>query len=102
VLVVYNTKEGVLPQIEQEARARDEELTDETIEETELTLHKETTMNALNVLYRDTTAAAAAIVITLVVSLSFVQSTAKAPAWHTVETAAVTTVQAPKLEIAAS
>jgi hypothetical protein len=33
-------------------------------------------MNALNILYRDVTCAAAAIVITLVMGLSFVQSTA--------------------------
>jgi hypothetical protein len=46
-------------------------------------------MTALNVLYRDATAAAAALVITLVVSLSFVQSTATAPSWHQVTTAAV-------------
>jgi hypothetical protein len=39
-------------------------------------------MTALNVLYRDATAAAAAVVITFVMSLSFVQSTATAPAWH--------------------
>jgi hypothetical protein len=50
-------------------------------------------MTALNVLYRDATAAAAAIVITLVVSMSFVQSTAQAPAWHTVTTAAVQSLQ---------
>jgi hypothetical protein len=39
-------------------------------------------MTALNVLYRDATAAAAAVVITFVMSLSFVQSTATAPAWQ--------------------
>ena len=36
-------------------------------------------MNALNVLYRDVTCAAAAIVITAVLGLSFVQSTAITP-----------------------
>ena len=36
-------------------------------------------MNALNVLYRDVTCAAAAIVITAVLGLSFVQSTAVSP-----------------------
>jgi hypothetical protein len=46
-------------------------------------------MTALNTLYRDTTAAAAALVITFVVSLSFVQSTATAPSWHAVTAAAV-------------
>jgi hypothetical protein len=55
------------------------------------------TMNALNVLYRDATAAAAAVVITLVVSLSFVQSTATAPAWHKATvTAAVQSVDSRK------
>jgi len=39
-------------------------------------------MTALNVLYRDATAAAAAVVITFVLSLSFVHSTATAPTWH--------------------
>jgi hypothetical protein len=39
-------------------------------------------MTALNVLYRDATAAAAAVVITFVMTLSFVQSTATAPTWH--------------------
>jgi hypothetical protein len=36
-------------------------------------------MNALNVLYRDVTCAAAAALITVVLGLSFVQSTAVAP-----------------------
>ena len=36
-------------------------------------------MNTLNVLYRDTTCAAGALVITFVMGLSFVQSTAVAP-----------------------
>ena len=37
-------------------------------------------MNTLNVLYRDTTCAAGALVITFLMGLSFVQSTAVAPA----------------------
>ena len=54
-------------------------------------------MTALNVLYRDATAAAAAILITLVASLSFVQSTATAPGWHhTVTTASVQTLDTRK------
>lgn len=36
-------------------------------------------MNTLNVLYRDTTCAAGALVITFLMGLSFVQSTAAAP-----------------------
>ncbi len=36
-------------------------------------------MNALNVLYRDVSCAAAAVLITTVLGLSFVQSTAVAP-----------------------
>jgi hypothetical protein len=36
-------------------------------------------MNTLNVLYRDTTCAAGALVITFLMGLSFVQSTAVAP-----------------------
>jgi hypothetical protein len=46
-------------------------------------------MNALNVLYRDLSCAAAAIVITAVLGLSFVQSTAVAPGTRT---AAIPTV----------
>jgi hypothetical protein len=56
-----------------------------------------TTLNN-NVLFRDATAAAAAIVITLVASMSFVQSTALAPAWRAAPVAAVQTAEAPKLE----
>jgi hypothetical protein len=55
-------------------------------------------MTALNVLYRDVTAAVAALVITMIVSLSFVQSTATAPAWRADVTAAVHSVEAPKLQ----
>jgi len=53
-------------------------------------------MTALNVLYRDATAAAAAVVITFVMSLSFVQSTAKAPAFHGVTTASVQSIDSRK------
>ena len=53
-------------------------------------------MTALNVLYRDATAAAAAVVITFVMSLSLVQSTATAPTWHSVNTAAVQSVDSRK------
>jgi len=54
-------------------------------------------MTALNVLYRDMTAAAAAIVITLMVSVSFVQSTATAPSWQVAQIAAAHTAEAAKL-----
>jgi hypothetical protein len=40
---------------------------------------KEMTMNALNALYRDATCGAGAIVITLVLAMSFLQSTALRP-----------------------
>jgi len=50
-------------------------------------------MNAFaSVLYRDVTCAAAAVLISLVVSLSFVQSTSVAPGAQT----AVTTAMAPQ------
>jgi hypothetical protein len=42
-------------------------------------LLKEKTMNALNALYRDVACGAAAIVITLLLGMSFVESTAGAP-----------------------
>jgi hypothetical protein len=53
-------------------------------------------MTALNVLYRDATAAAAAVVITFVMSLSFVHSTATAPAWHSVTTSSLQSVDSRK------
>lgn len=53
-------------------------------------------MTALNVLYRDATAAAAAVVITFVMSLSFVQSTATAPSWHKATIAAVQSLDSRK------
>jgi hypothetical protein len=53
-------------------------------------------MTALNVLYRDATAAAAAVVITFVMSLSFVQSTAKAPAFHGAATVSVQSIDSRK------
>ena len=42
--------------------------------------------NFLNALYRDLTCAAAAVAITLIVSASFVESTAVAPGMHAVAT----------------
>lgn len=53
-------------------------------------------MTALNILYRDATAAAAAVVITFAMSLSFVQSTATAPGWHNATIAAVQSLDSRK------
>jgi hypothetical protein len=55
-----------------------------------------------NVLFRDATAAAAAIVITIVASMSFVQSTAQAPAWRATAAVAMQTAETPKLETVVS
>jgi hypothetical protein len=52
-------------------------------------------MNALNVLYRDVTCAAAAIVITAVLGLSFVQSTAVTPGQRAASMATVSLQTAP-------
>jgi hypothetical protein len=52
-------------------------------------------MNALNVLYRDVTCAAAAALITVVLGLSFVQSTAVAPGERTASTPTVSLQVAP-------
>jgi hypothetical protein len=48
------------------------------------------TMNAFNALYRDLTCGAAAIVITLVLGLSFVNSTAGTPGMRAIAIPAVT------------
>lgn len=52
-------------------------------------------MNALNVLYRDVSCAAAAIVITAVLGLSFVQSTAVTPGARAAAIATVSLQMAP-------
>jgi hypothetical protein len=52
-------------------------------------------MNALNVLYRDVSCGAAAIVITAVLGLSFVQSTAVAPGTRTAAIRTVSLQMAP-------
>jgi len=52
-------------------------------------------MNALNVIYRDLTCGAASLAITVVLGLSFVQSTAVAPGGHATSTPIVSLQMAP-------
>jgi hypothetical protein len=78
VLVEYNTKEGSLSKQAPEARA------EARTESTRNRIAKEITMNTFaSVLYRDLTCAAAAVLISVIVGMSFVQSTATAPAAQT-------------------
>jgi hypothetical protein len=84
MLVEYNTKEGLL------AEAGRPEETDQTTEVKEIRI-----MNALNVLYRDLTCAAASLAITIVLGLSFVQSTAVTPGEHAASTPTVSLQMAP-------
>jgi anti-sigma-K factor RskA len=78
VLVEYNTKEGSL--IQQAPREKSRALNRTA---------KEKTMNTfVSALYRDLTCAAAAVLISVVVGMSFVQSTATAPAVQTVTASA--------------
>jgi hypothetical protein len=74
VLVEYNTKEGSLTKQAPEARA-------EAKTELQNRITKEKAMNTFaSVLYRDLTCAAAAVLISVIVGMSFVQSTATAQA----------------------
>jgi hypothetical protein len=53
------------------------------------------TMNALNALYRDLTCGAAAVVITLVLGMSFVESTAGAPGTQAISVMPTVSLQIP-------
>jgi hypothetical protein len=84
VLVEYNTKEGSYQPLP-EGRERDPR----KVPKTTVPEPKETAMNAIaSSLYRDLTCAAAAVLISLVIGASFVQSTATAPATATAVTLA--------------